>query len=78
MYSEEQDNTMSEYAEAAQRLRGVFTFLERNSIEIPRTEFTSTIGEWLVMDQLLQYGYSPTLQSGQYDVDILLPCFAAD
>ena len=63
---------MSEYAEAAQRLRGVFTFLERNSIKIPRTEFTSTIGEWLVMDQLLQYGYSPTLQSGQYDVDILL------
>ena len=72
MYSEAQDDTMSEYAEAVQRLRSVITFLERNSIKVPRTEFTSTIGEWLVMDQLLQQGYSPTLQSGQYDVDILL------
>ena len=63
---------MSEYAEAVKRQRDVFLHLEKNSIPIPRTKFTSTIGEWLVMDQLLSRGYSPTLKSGQNDVDILL------
>lgn len=63
---------MTEYANAAGRLRELIQFLEENSIPVPETEFTSNLGEWLVMDQLVSCGHSPTLQSGQYDVDILL------
>jgi hypothetical protein len=63
---------MTEYANAAERLRELIQFLEENSIPVPETEFTSNLGEWLVMNQLLKCGHSPTLQSGQYDVDILL------
>lgn len=63
---------MRKYAEAVKQLRDVFLFLERNSIPIPRTKFTSTIGEWLVMDRLMKEGFTPTLHSRQNDVDILL------
>jgi hypothetical protein len=63
---------MSEYAEAAGKLREVASFLEANSIPVPETEFTKNLGEWLVMDRLIKHGHSPTLQSGQADVDILL------
>ena len=63
---------MSEYAEAAQKLRELFLFLEKNSITVPETEFTSNMGEWLVMDRLIEHGHSAILQSGQNDVDILL------
>lgn len=63
---------MSEYADAAEGLRELILFLKENSIPVPETEFTSNLGEWLVMDQLIGIGHSPTLQSGQYDVDILL------
>lgn len=63
---------MSEYADAAEGLRELILFLKENSIPVPETEFTSNLGEWLVMDQLIGFGHSPTLQSGQYDVDILL------
>lgn len=63
---------MSEYAEAADQLRVLTSFLEENSIPVPETEFTKILGEWLVMDQLIKNGHSPTLQSGQADVDILL------
>lgn len=63
---------MTEYEDAAERLKELIQFLEEKSIPVPETEFTSNLGEWLVMDQLVSRGHSPTLQSGQYDVDILL------
>lgn len=63
---------MTKYAEAAKRFIEIYHYLKENSIPVPETEFTSNIGEWLVMDQLVELGYSSTLQSGQYDVDILL------
>lgn len=64
---------MNKYGAAVTRLRKLILFLVENSITVPETEFTSNLGEWLVMDQLTKQGYSPTLQSGQNDVDILLP-----
>lgn len=63
---------MTKYAEAVERLADITAFLEDNSIPPPRTEFTSNIGEWKVMDELLQRGYTPSLKSGQHRVDILL------
>lgn len=63
---------MTKYAEAAERLRKLYCFLDGNSIPVPTTEFTSNLGEWLVMDKLIQNSHSPTLQSGQFDVDIVL------
>lgn len=63
---------MTKYAEAVERLVDLNDFLRRHSIPAPRTEFTSNIGEWKVMDELIRRGHSPTLQSGQYAVDILL------
>jgi hypothetical protein len=36
---------MSEYAEAAGKLREVASFLEVNSIPVPETEFTKNLGE---------------------------------
>lgn len=63
---------MSVYAEAAQRLRTLITFLEAEGIPVPRTELTGNLGEWLVMDRLIEQGYEPTLYSSQHDYDIEL------
>lgn len=63
---------MTVYAEAAQRLRTLVTFLEAEGIPIPRTELTGNLGEWLVMDRLIERGYEPTLYSAQHDYDIEL------
>lgn len=63
---------MTKYQKAVEQLRELVIFLKQNSIPVPETEFTSNLGEWFVMHQLIRYGQSPTLQSGQYDVDILL------
>lgn len=63
---------MSKYGIAVEKLVALFRFLQQNSITISRTMITGNIGEWLVMDQLIERGYSPELQSGQYDVDITL------
>jgi hypothetical protein len=63
---------MTVYAEAAQRLRTLISFLEAEGIPIPRTELTGNLGEWLVMDRLIERGYEPTLYSAQHDYDIEL------
>lgn len=63
---------MTAYSEAVQRLRALAEFLESEGIPVPRTEFTGNLGEWLVMDGLIERGYNPTLHSAQHDYDIEL------
>lgn len=63
---------MAVYAEAAQRLRGLIKFLEEEGIPVPKTELTGNLGEWLVMDRLIELGYDPTHYSAQHDYDIEL------
>lgn len=63
---------MTVYAEAAQRLRNLIKFLEKEGIPIPRSELTGNLGEWLVVDRLMEQGYEPTLHSGQHNFDVEL------
>lgn len=63
---------MTVYAEAAQRLRTLVKYLEAEGIPVPRTELTGNLGEWLVMDRLIDQGFEPTLHSAQHDYDIEL------
>ena len=63
---------MSRYGEAVEKMVDLFRFLQERSITISRTMVTGNIGEWLVMDQLIEREYHPELQSGHYDVVIKL------
>ena len=63
---------MTVYAEAAQRLRDLTTFLQAEGIRVPRTEWTGILGEWLVMDRLIEREYDPAYHSGQHPYDIEL------
>lgn len=63
---------MTKYAEAVERTLSLSQFLDDRAIPHPDTELTGNLGEWLVMDALIERGYEPTLHSGQADVDITL------
>jgi hypothetical protein len=63
---------MSKYGEAVERLARFYQFLESKSLQIPRKEITGKIGEWMVMEELIQRGHTPTFKAGQHGVDIIL------
>lgn len=63
---------MNKYGRAVDHIVGLFEFLDEHSIPPTRSFITGNVGEWLVMERLVEAGLEPVHQSGRNKVDILL------